>query len=169
MAALWEVIVTDLNDSELSLQVDQVHPDAGFFSREIPFALRMLHEPGWKFGASFNYEALGELNEKIDRDQIQDEDWLKAKGAEFISKVEVRIEREAVDEEKLTERLKQQLGFFGSLESLSEAERSQLAGHYDAFWANPDQLPRAHYRVQATSPQWLNHLTVGQRWRSAAY
>jgi hypothetical protein len=86
MSTLWNVAVERLEDREALLRVVRVHPDAGPFADDAPFALRMLHE------ALIAADGPAPLGEAVNEDYALSERWQSANAGRFVEDVSVEEE-----------------------------------------------------------------------------
>jgi hypothetical protein len=170
MSALWDVEVIRIEDRKVDLLVGFRHPDAGPFSTAPQFALRLLYDQAWKYDDQFRSIAAGELAETISPAEIEDDNWLTNNVQNYIVSVTLSdVKRVPFDEEVTQELINQQVQTQGiSPTNKSEWQRAWNSC-WEAFWQDTSNLPVATYTVIVTDAKWLSHLTLNQRWDSAAY
>lgn len=168
MSALWNIAVLDKGPDWVSVEVRQVHPDAGEFPETRAFALRLLHERAWDLDAKFNYRARAPLGEACDNKQVADEDWIDANAARFIAGVKVEGTAAILDEQTAVKQVAAQLGM-KDLDQLTDEARERFDDAYAAIWKDPARMPARRYRIQVTDPSFVSHISAGDQWSSASY
>ena len=83
MSTLWNVAAEQVDDREAVLRVVRVHPDAGPFADDAPFALRMLHE------ALIATDGPAPLGDAVHEDYALSERWASANAGRFVESVSV--------------------------------------------------------------------------------
>jgi hypothetical protein len=169
MAGLWHIEILEKAGDWVTVEVRQVHPDAGAFPESRAFALRLLHEQAWQLASGFNYQALAPLGLACNAHQVLDEAWLDANVDRFIAEVVAEpATAPPLDEAAATRLVLDQLGL-GALDRLTDEEREQFDDAYHELWQDWSRLPARRYRIKVTDPVFLSHIVSGARWSSAAF
>lgn len=170
MSALWHVQVLRLEDTEVDLRVCLSHPDAGPFSTDRQFALRLLYDEARKYDKQFRSIAAGALAQAISPKEIEDDNWLTHNAKDYIVSVTVSdVQRVPFDEEATQRLIDQQVQAQGVLQANKPEWKRAWNSAWESFWKDSSNLPLATYTITVTDTRWLSHLTPGQSWDSAAY
>lgn len=167
MATLWNVEVLSVSDRVAELGIRVAHPDAGPFPRSPVFALRVLHEDSQAVGPAFEDIPKGPLGE-LSGDDVRDEAWAAAHANDYIAHVDLTATGPAAMTDKIARQQVTQTLLAAGLNANDAGWQAAFDAEWRRLWSS-SELPYATYRITTTDPKWLTHLSVGQRWRSAAW
>ena len=169
MPALWSAEVLATQRAVVTVRVRQIHSDSGAFLPGKVFALRLIYDEAFGYGAGLVHQIRGPLGEAISLEQTFDAAYMDAHVDRFVRKVEVSdVSGPPLDLDAARAQVDREVASMG----LGRGE----PGWEDAWeetwrelWCDVTKLPAATYRIEVTDPRWLEHLAPGQVWESAAY
>lgn len=169
MSSLWSVSVINKGKDWIDLKVVLDHPDAGSFAEDPVFALCLLTQEAYGFDDKYNYVANSPLAEQIPHDKSYQPYDVAPRVAEFIRKVVVYETRNCPFDEFEAHRKTDEQVLAMGINKDDEAWENVWQDKWRAYWGNPDSLPNGFYRIWVTGPEWIQHLSIGQTFDSAAY
>jgi hypothetical protein len=169
MSALWSARVLSKDNCRIVVELRAIHPDSGEFQDVKRFALRLLYDEAYGYGADMALKSRGPLGDAITLDQTFDDGFMDGNADRFVEHVAVDVQKPRLDVEQLRDRLDREVAERGIRRDDHEAWNTAWNELWDAFWDEPANLPVATYTIDVTDPQWTAHLDVGSTWESAAY
>ena len=169
MSSLWRVSVIDTGTDWVDLEVIFSHPDAGPFPEDPVFALCLLTGEAYKFDANWNRIPGCPLGMAIPFEKSYQPLDIAPRVDEFVNRVLIyEAHNLPWDGEAALERVDQEVLNLG-IERNSEEWKDAWQDQWRRFWKDKNNLPRAIYRIWATDPKWLQHLSTGLTYDSAAF
>lgn len=169
MSSMWNVKVINKGSKWIDLYVEFAHPDAGDFPENRTFALQLLTQKAYGFDDNYNYIAESPLAEMIPHDQSYQPFDLEARVNEFVEKTVVYEAKNLPWDESAAHDKMDTLCKTDGLSKDDQNWEDRWHDHWRDFWADPNNLPWAKYRVWVTDDKWIEHLSVGQNFDTAAY
>lgn len=170
MSALWDVEVLRLEGQNVRLLVRVIHPDSGDFPDTKEFALRLLYDESFEYGAGPGRVPRGPLGRALSVDEVSDRAFLARNVGRFVLSAAVVGRRNApLDLEKTRRSIDDELLARGLRPEDERAWKSAWEDEWIKFWSRTELLPSATYDIEVTHADWLAHLSPGQRWESAAF
>jgi len=170
MSSLWQVQAVDVNDNEIQLRVQAIHPDAGMFPTSKDFALRLLADKAFRFDTKGTYIVAAPLGAEIGPKGYWDEKFIQQNVNRFIASVSISdIENAPFNENAVRQSINGQLQDKGIDSQNDEAWQAANKDAWKEFWRTPSNLPSATYTIHVTDTRWITHLTKGVQWDTSAY
>ncbi len=170
MSNLWQVQVVDVNDDEIRVRVQVIHPDVGEFPTSKDFALRVLADMAFSFDAKGTYIVAAPLGAGIGSKGYWDEKFMQQNVDRFIASVSIfDIENAPFNENAVRQRINKQLQDKGIDSQNDEAWQVAFNDAWNEFWRMPSNLPSATYTIKVTDTGWITHLSKGMQWDTSAY
>ncbi|PQO45050.1 hypothetical protein [Blastopirellula marina] len=168
MSTLWNVNVLEVASDWVDLEVVMDHPDAGPFPEDRVFALCLLTGDAYRL-ESTDWIPNCPLGDAIPREQSYEPSDVAPRVDEFIRRALIyRAYRLPWDGNAASEETDGRVLADG-IERDSEEWRDAWWEKWAQFWNDKYNLPRAIYRVWVTDAKWLQHLSAGMTFASAAY
>lgn len=169
MSSLWDIEVINKGNDWVDMEVLFGHPDAGAFPEDPNFALQLLTNQAYKYDDSYNKISKCSLGDKIEPDKSFLPDDLVIHVDDVIKNVTVyKAERIPFDESAAHELMNSKVKELGIDEESDEWE-NKWHDFWREYWADPKNLPVAYYRIKSTDPKWIEHISVGMKFDSAAF
>lgn len=170
MSDLWRVRVVAVNDKEIRLRVEAIHPDAGAFSDSKVFALRLLADTVSRTRLNDENNAAPPLGAEVSPERYGDDAFMRQNADRFIASVSLSdVKNSPFDEDGLKGQINARLREKGLKPEDGEAWRKAFDDAWNNFWRNPGDLPSATYTIHVTDARWISHLSQGMEWNTAAY
>jgi len=151
------------------LEVLFSHPDAGPFREDPEFALCLLTEPAYEFDANYDLVPNSPLGREIPWDKSYQPSDVAPRVNQFISRVEIYRAHNLPWVEGAAEEQVDQEVLRSGIERDSDQWEGAWQEHWRNFWAYKNNLPWAIYRIWTTDPKWLQHMSTGLKYDSAAF
>lgn len=170
MSAMWQITVREIRSQWVDLELVFHHPDAGSFPEDRTFALCLLTGEAYRYDSDAGRNiSRCPLGDAIAFDKSYAPNDVEERVDEFVRRV-VIYETHNVpwDEAAAHEQVDHEVLAHG-IGRDSDQWTDAWHRHWGRYWEDKNSLPWAVYRIWVTDPKWLQHLSIGMTFESAAF